>query len=202
VCFLLVVALIPTIIHSYIGAKENDGKYVKNIPITLNNINSTPSNRNAGWGMYTFSSFDWIERNYHDNQNKTLKLFIARSYDYKSLYHHPELAISYSYHIDSKKTIELKSMPKVPVFTLSSENNSIVIAYALLHDNKFLSSPIKHQLINSVKSIFSSSKPMTLFYVSQTNLPSNFKLEGSSLASILTAAITNFQSQSNTTKEQ
>src|SRR5664280_2539690 len=93
VAFVLMLALIPTVIHSYLGLKTDDGLSVKNIKPVLDNFYSIPTNRQPGWGEVTFGSEDWIERIYTDEQGKSLRLFVGRSYDHKRLYHHPELAL-------------------------------------------------------------------------------------------------------------
>ena len=78
VILLLVLALIPTIIHSYIDATIDDGKSVNNIALTLNNFTSVPTKRNAQWGMDIFGSNDWFERDYQDEQYNAFLLFVAR----------------------------------------------------------------------------------------------------------------------------
>ena len=194
VCILLALALIPTTIHSYIDAKVNDGKSVNNIAVTLNNFTSVPAKRNASWGMDIFSSKDWFERDYQDKHYHKVRLFTARSYDHKRLYHHPELALSYGHSLSKEGILNLPNS-EIPVHLLSNDDNSMLIAYVLLYNGKFVSDPIKHQLGDSMRLLVNARKPMTLFYASQANLPSNTQLEQSDLASLLSLAIQSFQSQ-------
>lgn len=195
VCILLALALIPTIIHSYIDAKLNDGKSVNNIAITLNNFTSVPAKRNASWGIDIFSSTDWFERVYHDKQYHKVRLFTARSYDHKRLYHHPELALSYGHSLSKRGILNISNSPEIPVHLLSNDDNSMLAAYVLLYNGEFVSDPISHQLGDSMRLLVNARKPMTLFYASQSNLPFNTQFEQSDLASLLSLAIQSFQSQ-------
>ena len=196
VIILLALALIPTIIHSYIDAKVNDGKSVNNIAVTLNNFTSTPAKRHASWGMDIFGSTDWFERDYHDKQYNKVRLFAARSYDHKRLYHHPELAISYGYSLSKRDILNLPGSPEITVHLLSNDDNSMLVAFVLLYDDEFVSDPIIHQLSDSMRLLVNARKPMTLFYASQSNLPPNTQFGKSDIASLLSLAVQSFQSQS------
>ena len=50
VAIVLMLAIIPTVIHSYLGLKTDDGLSVKNIKSELDNFNSEPTKRQPGWG--------------------------------------------------------------------------------------------------------------------------------------------------------
>lgn len=62
VCVALLLALVPTIIHSYAGLVVNDGRTTASIPSTLLAYSSTPTKRSAEWGESHFDSHDWFER--------------------------------------------------------------------------------------------------------------------------------------------
>ena len=192
---LLVLALVPTIIHSYIGATIDDGKSVTNIPITLKNFTSVPAKRNSQWGMDIFGSKDWFERNYQNRQYDKVRLFAARAYDHKRLYHHPELALSYGHNLGKKTILNLPDYPEIPVHVLSNNDNSMLVAYVLLYNDQFVKAPISHQFSNSMRLLVNARKPMTLFYASQSGLPSDASFEQSAIASLLSSAIQNFQAQ-------
>ena len=115
VALVLMLALIPTVIHSYLNLKSDDGLSVKNIKSALDNFNSTPTNRQPGWGEDTFGCEDWIERIYTDEQGKSLRLFVGRSYDHKRLYHHPELALSYAKDLRGEGQIRLPGQLPVTI---------------------------------------------------------------------------------------
>jgi len=197
VSLVLMLALIPTVIHSYLGLKTDDGLSVKKIKFELGNFNSEPTNRQPGWGEETFGSVDWIERAYTDEQGKTLRLFVGRSYDHKRLYHHPELALSYAKDLRSEGRIRLHGQPEIPVNLLRNEMRPNMAAFALLYDGKFIDNPISHQIRDSLKQLISARKPMTLFYIADDNAPKNTAFIQSPAASLLNKAIKDFMAQPN-----
>ncbi len=197
VCILLALALIPTVIHSYIDAKVDDGKSVINIATTLNNYSSVPAKRNTSWGLDVFGSTDWFERDYQDQKYHKVRLFTARSYDHKRLYHHPELALSYGKDLTKQGIVNLPNDSRIPVHLLSNENNTLQAAYVLFYDDQFISDPINHQLGESMRLLVSAGKPMTLFYASQANATGNIPFDQSDMAQLLLLAIQNFQTQPN-----
>ena len=197
VSLVLILALIPTVIHSYLGLKTDDGLSVKKIKPELGNYNSEPTNRQPGWGEETFGSVDWIERAYTDEQGKTLRLFVGRSYDHKRLYHHPELALSYAKDLRSEGRIRLHGQPEIPVNLLRNEMRPNMAAFALLYDGKFIDNPISHQIRDSLKQLISARKPMTLFYIADDNAPKNTAFIQSPAASLLNKAIKDFMAQPN-----
>lgn len=195
VIILLILALIPTVLHTYIDAKVTDGKSVNNINMTLNDFTSIPAKRNTQWGMDIFGSKDWLERDYQDKQYNQVRLFTARAYDHKRLYHHPELALSYGHSLSKKDMLNLPGFGEIPVYILSSSDSSMLVAYALLYDNEFVKDPISHQLSESIRLLVNARKPMTLFYVSQSGLDPNAPVIQSAAISLLSLAIQSFQSQ-------
>lgn len=201
VIILLALALVPTTIHSYIDAKVNDGKSINDVALTLENFTSTPANRNSRWGMDIFGSEDWFERDYRDKQHHKVRLFAARAYDHKRLYHHPELALSYGRSLSDNDILHLPGHPDIPVFILWNNERSILVAYVLLYNDEFIADPINHQLSESMRLLVSSRKPMTLFYASQTMAPGDTEFSQSAAASLLSLAIQNFQLASKSTKE-
>jgi len=193
VIILLIIALIPTVIHSYIGATAIDGKSVQSIPSIFNNFTSTPSKRNAQWGKDIFDSEDWFERDYFDTQRTKIRLFVARSYDHKRLYHHPELALSYGQNLTKKSIVNITEHPEIFVHLLSNDNSSNLIAYVLLHDKQFIENPVIHQLSDSTRLLINARKPMTLFYASIQS--SNGQFKHSAIEQLLLLAIESFSSQ-------
>ncbi|MBE0471117.1 MAG: hypothetical protein IBX55_16600 [Methyloprofundus sp.] len=200
IIILLALALIPTTIHSYIGAIVNDGKSAQTIALTLGKFTSTPAKRNSQWGMDIFGSTDWFERDYQDNQHE-IRLFVARAYDHKRLYHHPELALSYAQNLGKKEILTLPGHPEIPVHVLSKEDHSMRVAYVLLYDGQFIKNPISHQLGESFRLLFSARKPMTIFYTSQSDPSANTEFDQSAIADLLSQAINSFQAQTKTISE-
>jgi len=195
VALVLMLALIPTVIHSYLGLKVDDGLSVKNIKSVLDNFNSTPTNRQPGWGEETFGSEDWLERAYTDEQGKSLRLFVGRSYDHKRLYHHPELALSYAKGLTGTGLVNLPGQPDIPVNLLYNDARSNMAAFVLLYDGKFIENPISYQIQDSLKQLVSARKPMTLFYVVDDNAPKNTTFIQTPGASLLNKAINDFMAQ-------
>lgn len=201
VIILTILALIPTVIHSYIGATTKDGKSVNNIATTLGNFSSLPSKRNALWGKDMFNTENWFERDYQNNPHHKVRLFAARSYDHKRLYHHPELALSYGQSLTVKNIINLPGSENTPIHILSTNNNAVLVAYALLYNDEFIKNPIQHQLGDSIRLLFSARKPMTLLYASQSGVAPNIRVEQSAVVSLLSLAIQSFKSQAKTLDE-
>jgi hypothetical protein len=195
VSLVLMFALVPTVIHSYLNLKTDDGLSAKKIKFELGNFNSKPTNRQPGWGEETFDSVDWIERAYTDELGKTLRLFVGRSYDHKRLYHHPELALSYAKDLRSEGQIRLPGQPEMPVHLLHNDMRPNIAAFVLLYDGKFIDNPISHQIKDSLKQLISARKPMTLFYVADDNAPKNTAFIQSPAASLLNKAIKDFMGQ-------
>ena len=192
VVFILAVALVPTAIHNYFGLVVDDGKAVKTLHPILDTFTSTPTNRKAQWVEEMFDSNDWSERLYTDSHGSKVRLFMARSYNHKRLYHHPELALSYGSDMRAEGIVLLPGQPEIPVHLLRSKAG--LAAYVLLYDDEFVSNPILHQILDSLSLLFRGRKPLTLLYVSVPNTSNDSDFTKSAAASILIAAIRSFRS--------
>jgi hypothetical protein len=193
--FILALAMIPTLIHSYLGLTQDDGATVKTINPALDNFTSSLSKRNADYGEETFGSYNWIERIYKNEEGKSIRLFIAKGYDHKRLYHHPELALSYAKGLNSNGQIPLASHPEIAVNLLKNDTKPNMAAYALFYDGKFIDNPISHQVLDSLNLLISARKPMVLFYISDDSPPKNTSFNETTAALLLTKAIASYQSQ-------
>jgi hypothetical protein len=193
VIVLLGLALVPTVLHSYLGVKTQDGLTTKQIETTLAGIPFAPTQRRATWGKSVFDSDDWIERRSQAANGENLLLFVARSYDHKRLYHHPELAVLYGRDLVNAGTTRLTSRPDRPLHVLRARIGTGVAAYALLHDGQFVENPILFQLQTSWRSLFSAARLMTLFLIYDSQLPQDSALEGTQAARVLNEAIQQFQ---------
>ena len=196
VALVLALALIPTIIHSYLDSKHKDGLSLQNLPRVLNGYSSKKTRRNPQWGEDVFDSQDWIERNYSIPGGPVVRLFAARSYDHKRLYHRPELGLSYGVSLQSQGVIHLPGSAPLPVHFLRNERGRGGVVYALLYDDELVEDPISHQIRDSINILFGSKKPMTLIYVSASNLPAVEDLGSSPAALVLRAAVESFRLQS------
>lgn len=189
VAILLSLALIPTIIHSYLKLTDDNTAPSAAIKADLGELFSAPTRRNPGWGEETFGCTDWFERAYKDRQGNTARLFVGRAYDHKRLYHHPELALSHGSDLRKNGQIVLAGTPPVTVNVLHHSTQPNIAAYALFYDGQFISNPIAHQVKSSLSLMVSAEKPMTLFYVFEENADKQVGFEKTFAAKVLKAAI-------------
>ncbi len=199
VILLVSMALVPTVIHSYMHAREEDGRIAANISTTLDGISSQPFTRhNAAWVMDMYASDDWIERIYQAVGGHKIRLFVARSYDHKSLYHHPELGLSHGNDLEASGVVILAGEQEIPVHLFRARNGRGVVAYVLLYAGKFIRDPLKHQIRDSLKLLVSPRRQMTMFYVvDESVLPRQAFTETAS-ARLLVSAIRSFLHQRQT----
>jgi hypothetical protein len=191
---LLVLASIPTVIHTYVGAKSDSGESVTLIPEVLNGWTSRPYNRhNAEWVNGMFRSSDWFERIYMIPGQADVRLFVARSFDHKRLYHHPELGLSHGSNLGSASLVTLPEEAEIPVYLYKQENGNEFVGYVLLYEGDYIDSPITHQIRNALGQLISARKPMTLFYVSGSFAESEKEFQQTPAASILAAAIRDYR---------
>ncbi len=196
VIVLLGLALVPTVIHSYLQAREADGRPTANIPTTLAGMSSQPYTRhNAQWVKGMFDSEDWIERIYKKENGDKIRLFVARSYDHKHLYHHPELGLSHGGNLSSEGVVELPGESKIPVYLLRNSSAKRVAAYVLLYDGRYIQNPVKHQIGESLTLLVNPRRPMTLFYIAAAGSSAIDRFANTSSAQLLTAAIHSFMAQ-------
>lgn len=194
---MLALALVPTFIHSYAGGDEDDGRKATALPSELAGYRSVPSDRNETWGQRRFESNDWVERIYSNGKGDSLTLTVIRSLDAKSLYHHPELAISYH-----RTTFASDAMhhsprrPDVPIHVLKpAPGQESLGLYALHYDTRFIDNPIWFQVRTSGELLFSRRKPMTIFFVLDENSSESNDIEQSSALTVLLAAVDAFVNQ-------
>jgi hypothetical protein len=164
---IIALALVPTVIHSYLDVTVDDGVSVQSIPETINGMASRPTERKAAWVRTNFATADWIERTYEVDA-RPVTLFAARSYDAKRLYHHPELALLRGMNTSPAGTSRVASAPRVPLYVINTERGERkgVAVYALLADGEFIENPIGYQLRTSARLLVSGRRPMTLIMAS------------------------------------
>jgi len=192
VCALVGLSLVPTLIHSYSDSIIRDGRATETIPTSLAGYAGVPSGRNATWGKRRFESDDWMERIYTSGGD-TVKLSVIRSYDFKSLYHHPELAVSYGPSWVRSDVKRFSERPDIPVHMVYTDTDSGTMAmYVLLYDDRFVSDPIVFQVRTAGELLFSGRKAMTLFFVTDEKVPSAANIDTLPSARVLFAAIDRF----------
>jgi hypothetical protein len=191
-CALLALALVPTVIHSYMDDVERDGRSTVTIPDRLAGYAGAPSDRNATWGERRFGADDWIERTYVTAGDE-VRLTVVRSFDPKALYHHPELAVAYGTSFVGLETRRFAARPEVPVFVLEPGPGVAARAMYVLHyGDEFVEAPIRFQLRTAGALLFSTRKPMTLFFVLDPAAPPDGDIETSGATRLLFSAIDGF----------
>jgi hypothetical protein len=192
---LLGLASVPTARHSYLGAKVDDGLTVRAIPTVLGGRPFTPTGRKVTWAKDTLDSEDWLERTYRDARGDVL-LFVARSFDAKRLYHHPELALLRGMETTPAGRAHLPRRPDVPIHVLktSQAGRTGVGVYALLYDGTFVERPILFQARTAVTLLFGGQRAMTLFLAADLS-GSVHKLEAATASTVLLDAIEAFERQ-------
>ena len=189
---LFVLALVPTVIHNYVGLTVPDARSTTLIPNELAGYLGEPSGRNETWGQRRFDSFDWAERTYVSGLDE-VTLTVVRSYDLKTLYHHPELATTED--TFSGYGVERWPGSDRPVHTLrSGQINGPAAAYALHYGDEFVERPVLFQLRTSGELLVSGRKAMTLIFVRDGASPQD-DLAATGLARVLQGAIDAFLSQ-------
>lgn len=195
VAVLLALALIPTVIHSYYGARLDDGLRTSDISASLDGAGSSPTERRAAWVQNRFDTDDWIERTYGQG-GTAVTLFAARSFDAKRLYHHPELAVLRGFQTSPAGVARAAARPDVPLHVLDIERDGRrgVAVYALLYDGRFIDNAVLFQLRTSVELLVSGRRPLTLIMASAL-AGSRDRLDEAPATGVLLAAIASFEAQ-------
>lgn len=195
---LIGLALVPTVLHSYLDTRIDDGFKATAVAVQLAGLRSQPSDRLAGWVKKTFDTDDWSERDYLKPGGGEVTLFVSRSYDLKRLYHHPELAIAYGHDLREAEIQPLAGMATVPVHVLRDGGNqgTGLALYALLYDGEFVGNPYTFQLRTAGELLFSPRRAMTIFFAHDQTAPADARIDDAAAARVLVAAIRSFQSQS------
>jgi hypothetical protein len=177
---LLALALIPTVLHTYVGVRIADGKKSRDVPADLLGNPWAETARNPAWVHDNFASDDFIERRFLD-----VTLFVGRSYDPKSLYHHPELGLAYGQAFEpvTISTVATAAGP-IPLHVLTGEHQLAV--YALLYDGVFIADPVRFQLANALKMLIAPRRQMTLFFAH--GAPASAPLDSLAARAVVAAA--------------
>jgi len=197
---LLCVALVPTIIHQYLGLTVEDGRKAGAVGWQLAGLSGRATPRAPGGISAAYQSHDWIERRFSGAEGQ-VTLFVARSFDAKRLYHHPENTVLHGTTLESSGTRHLPPRPDVPVHVLASSpgSGSDLALYALLYDTQFVENPYVFQARTSWKLLVAPRRPMTLFLVHDASNPPDTPLERTLAIRVLHEAIERFTSQRSST---
>lgn len=183
---LLLAALVPTVLHTYAGVVHDDGVRVESVPAVLLGMSSEAEPHNAAWGRRRFGTDEWIDRWY--GTDPRVRLTVVRTLDPKTVFHHPELAISYPQaNLGPARRERLRGGE--PVFVLRGRDGSEdLVAYALLSDGHTVENPYLFQVGLSFRMLVGGRRPMTLVYV-QDPSPSAAELDSQPAIRMLAAAL-------------
>lgn len=193
VALLLVLALVPTVLHGYLGMRQDDGRRVAEMTAPPNFVELVGARaRNADWAERRLATRDFSERTFATPQGE-VRLSVARTYDAKKVYHHPELAISYGLDLPVKSVEYLEGLPGVPVHVLRAAPGGPrkVVLYALHYGEGFVDDPLWFQFRLAGEMLVGGRKPMTLFFLTADD-PGTSSLEGTWAARVLEGAIAQF----------
>lgn len=195
VSILISFALLPTIIHNYVGITDKDGLVTQKISTTLSGLSSMPTERRTSWVKEIYASEDWIERRYTAPTGHDIQLFVARSYDFKRLYHHPELGVLHGTDLKLSGKEKLPEIPGLSANLLRNRSGPGIAAYVFLYDGEFIDNPLLFQFRITFRTLISLKKPMTIFLVYEADFPQDAPFNKSLASKILTGSILSFNSQ-------
>ena len=160
----LLLALVPTIVNSYVGRKVVEGPALSEaLPMTLDGRPSTPTRRKASSIRREFASEDWVERSYAAGLELPVTVLAVRSYDMKRLYHHPELAIT-EREYESARLLQAEGAGSpVNVHVLPGMQGGMA-AYALMYRGRTIANPYLFQIRVAPELLLTGQRPLTLVF--------------------------------------
>jgi hypothetical protein len=163
---LLVVALLPTLVHSYRGYDVTPTPITANtLPRALGGAAGVDRARDPVWMRATFGADSWAERAYEVPGQGRLTIFAARGSDLKKLYHHPELGALHGRSFDRVRLVPLDADATRPMHVLQNDTTGDSAIYVLLYDGEWVSNPYWLQVSSAVSSLWRGRRPLTLVMV-------------------------------------
>lgn len=191
VIVLLCLAGLPTLRQVTVGAELDDGLRAVAVPMRLAGVDGAPTTRQPSWVERRFASTDFIERTYG-----TTRLFVVRSFDFTSLYHHPELAVTYRTGAvyDGVKVLG-EGQSRVPVhFVRPSSGARGFGGYVLLYGRqRLVERPYWFHVALTGELLLRRRAPMTLFFVYDDSAPPDATAEDAACIPLLLEAVRAFQ---------
>ena len=188
----LVIAIVPTTIHTYIGLHGDIDKSVSSIPETLAGYVSSPTTRNSRWGKDIFDSDDWFERTYINDRGEQIRLFAAHSYNHKRLYHHPEIAQSRGTEFTVKQVAFLDNDENRVVHVLKNREKGELAAYVLIENNRLIEKPILNQMRGALAQMVSPKSRMLLVYAAESGVNDSVEFAATNTARLLSASVNKY----------
>ena len=191
-CLAVALALVPTVIHNYLGMVVDDGRSTAAISPFLGGFVGRPSDKDAEWGQRWLNSRDWFERRYSAGGDEVV-LTVSRSYDWKGLYHHPELAVARGLGLVHDGVHTIRTPFPITVHVMRPEREGEPgAAYALIYDGEFVDDPIRFQVVRAGELLFRGPKALTLAFARDVNGPAQHDVESRPSTRVLVAAVQQF----------
>lgn len=188
---LLVLALVPTVVNSYLGTTAVEGASVASlVPQTVGDFNSTPTKRRDASIRRSFDSTDWAERHYARVGGADITALVVRSFDMKKLYHHPELAVADSMEFQRGRVETLDwANTDVAVHVLEGEQQGL-FAYVLLYRGESIARPLVFQFRVAPDLLLRGRRPLTLVAVTdRTHVPGRGAVADTEALQVLRALV-------------
>jgi len=163
----LLVALVPTVRHGYVSTVAAAPSVTPDsVPANLEGVPGATRERPAAWIADTYGADSWAERTYDVGGHGQVRIFVARGYDLKKLYHHPELGILHGVSLVSAGAVPLEGHPDRRVHVLRSDRPGETSAlYALVYRGAWIADPYRLQLSSALSSLWDARHPLTLILV-------------------------------------
>lgn len=159
----LVVALAPTMLHSY-GSFQVPFEPLTSdmLPVALEGAVGRDVERSSAWVRETYGATSWLERQYGDGRD-SISVFVARGYDLKKLYHHPELGTVRGTSFRTHQLVRLSAAQPVHVLRNDAAGPSVV--YALIYDREWVANAYRLQIESALATIWKGRQSLTLILV-------------------------------------
>ena len=163
----LLVALVPTVRHGYVSTvAAAPSVTAASMPASFDGAPGAIRLRPAAWIADTYGAESWAERTYDVSGRGQVRIFVARGYDLKKLYHHPELGILHGVTVVSAGTAPLEGHPDRLVHVLRAERAGQTSAlYGLVYRGAWIADPYRLQLSSALSSLWDARHPLTLIFV-------------------------------------
>ena len=164
----LLVALVPTVRHGYVSTVAAAPLVTAaSVPDRLDGVPGATRDRPAAWIAETYGADSWAERTYDVPGKGQVRIFVARGYDLKKLYHHPELGILHGVSLVSEGALPLDGHPDRRVHVLRADRPGGTSAlYALVYRGAWITHPYRLQLSSALSSLWAARHSLTLILIS------------------------------------
>ena len=184
----LCVALVPTVVNSYLGRRVVETPALREaLPETLGGSLSSVTERRASTIKKEFGSEDWVERQYMDAAGQSVVVLAVRAYDMKRLYHHPELAIS-EVKYERQSLVQVPT-PEGPVDVHVLHADSAMAAYVLSYKGRTVGNPYLFQLQVAPELLLLGQRPLTMVFAEGQAPPEGVDLASSTVVQQAVAAL-------------